>query len=394
MDFTSSLNTMNEYIYSAFSPPSPPRSFSPAEGIHASPPSLTYNNSAISPQVEPQPYHPPNMHDSPPMVQDPTRQQESHPGVEPLHREAEREKRKLAERKHREQARAVLHKRQQLMQKTVHDDIEWLGVGNEQRGYIRPKGKQPLSGVLRQFQPPFPNHEIHERYSPQPSYPTYPSRSTPPIVHNPANSRRLPPLTTSPTPPIERWQQYYPTYPSRSTPLIVHNPANSRRLPPLTMSPTPPIEQSYPAYPSRSTPPMVHNPANSRRLPPLTTSPTPPIERWQQSSYGQPAIAFTGNSIRSPTASYPPAYVTYSTNPTNAYSYHIPHDHASSMGHQVHTAMYEEVTRIDPRSSSAYSRNSGTSHVSPPRPYTPQPISPTSPEEPTIKKKRKRADAA
>ena len=469
MDFTSSLNTMNEYIYSAFSPPSPPRSFSPAEGIHASPPSLTYNNSAISPQVEPQPYHPPNMHDSPPMVQDPTRQQESHPGAEPLHREAEREKRKLAERKHREQARAVLHKRQQLMQKTVHDDVEWLGVGNEQRGYIRPKGKQPLSGVLRQFQPPFPNHEIHERYSPQPSYPTYPSRSTPPIVHNPANSRRLPPLTTSPTPPIERWQQYYPTYPSRSTPLIVHNPensprlpplttsptppieqsyptypsrstqpivhnpansrrlpplttsptppierwqqyyptypsrstplivhnpANSRRLPPLTMSPTPPIEQSYPAYPSRSTPPIVHNPANSRRLPPLTTSPTPPIERWQQSSCGQPAIAFTGNSIRSPTASYPPAYVTYSTNPTNAYSYHIPHDHASSMGHQVHTAMYEEVPRIDPRSSSAYSHNSGTSHVSPPRPYTPQPISPTSPEEPTIKKKRKRADAA
>ena len=440
----------------------------------------------ISPQVEPQPYHPPNMHDSP-MVQDPTRQQESHPDVnnqatlpiqlnklgklssftfgkkhakwglsgmfggdkshqnplppvdetrpavsfpsrkrakssstgsrsmsesspvrehqlptqesrdikkinkkeaERLHREAEQEKRKLAERKHREQARDVLHKRQQLTQKTVHDDIEWLGVGNEQ-----PKGKQPLSGVLRQFQPPFPNYEIHEGYYPV-HYPTSPSRSTPPIVHNPANSRRLPPLTTSPTPPIERWQQYYPTYPSRSTPLIVHNPANSRRLPPLTMSPTPPIEQSYPAYPSRSTPPMVHNPANSRRLPPLTTSPTPPIERWQQSSCGQPAIAFTGNSIRSPTASYPPAYVTYSTNPTNAYSYHIPHDHASSMGHQVHTAMYEEVPRIDPRSSSAYSHNSGTSHVSPPRPYTPQPISPTSPEEPTIKKKRKRADAA
>ena len=201
----------------------------------------------ISPQVEPQPYHPPNMHDSP-MVQDPTRQQESHPDVnnqatlpiqlnklgklssftfgkkhakwglsgmfggdkshqnplppvdetrpavsfpsrkrakssstgsrsmsesspvrehqlptqesrdikkinkkeaERLHREAEQEKRKLAERKHREQARDVLHKRQQLTQKTVHDDIEWLGVGNEQRGYIRPKGKQPVSGVLR-----------------------------------------------------------------------------------------------------------------------------------------------------------------------------------------------------------------------------------------------------
>jgi hypothetical protein len=205
----------------------------------------------ISPQVQPQPqpYHPPNVHDSP-MVQDPSRQPESHPDVnnnqatlpiqlnklgklgsftfgkkhakwglsgmfggdkshqntlppvdetrpavsfpsrkrakssstgsrsmcesspireqqlptqesrdmkkmnkkeaERLHREAEQEKRKLAERKHREQARDVLHKRQQLTRKTVHDDIEWLGVGNEQRGDIRPtKGKQPASGVLR-----------------------------------------------------------------------------------------------------------------------------------------------------------------------------------------------------------------------------------------------------
>ena len=153
-------------------------------------------------------------------------------------------------------------------------------------------------------------------------------------------------------------------------------------------------QPSYPTYPSRSTPPIVHNPAESRRLPPLPTSPTPPGERWQQPSFVQPAIGFTGNSIRSPTASYPPAYVTYSPNPANLYSYHIPHDHASSMGHQGHTAMYEEVPRIDPRSSSPYSRNSGTSHVSPPRAYTPPPISPISPEEPTIKKKRKRADAA
>jgi hypothetical protein len=199
----------------------------------------------ISPQEQPQPYHPPNLHDLP-MVQDPTRQPESHPDVnnnqatlpiqlnklgklgsftfgkkhakwglsgmfggdkshqnslppvdetrpavsfpsrkrakssstgsrsmcesspireqqqesrdlkkinkkeaERLHREAEQEKRKLAERKHREQARDVLHKRQQLTRKTVHDDIEWLGVGNEQRGDLRPKGKQPASGVLR-----------------------------------------------------------------------------------------------------------------------------------------------------------------------------------------------------------------------------------------------------
>ena len=137
----------------------------------------------------------------------------------------------------------------------------------------------------------------------------------------------------------------------------------------------------------------MHNPADSRRLPHLATSPTPP-ERWQQPSFIQPATGFSGNSIRSPTASYPPAYMTYSPDPANAYSYHIPsHDHGSSMGHQGHAAIYEEVPRLDPRSSSPYSRSSGANHVSPPRAYTPPPISPISPEEPTIKKKRKRADA-
>jgi homeobox protein YOX1/YHP1 len=126
----------------------------------------------------------------------------------------------------------------------------------------------------------------------------------------------------------------------------------------------------------------------------LTTSPTPPGERWQQPSFFQPATGFTGNSIRSPTASYPPAYMTYSTNQANVYSYHIPHDHVSSMGYQGRSAMYEEAPQIEPRSSSPYCRSSGTSHVPPPQSYTPPPISPTSPEEPTIKKKRKRADAA
>ncbi|KAF8814347.1 hypothetical protein BYT27DRAFT_7130055 [Phlegmacium glaucopus] len=61
---------------------------------------------------------------------------------------------------------------------------------------------------------------------------------------------------------------------------------------------------SYPSYSSRSLQPM-------RRLPPLTTS--SPLERWQQSSPVQLATGFPGNSIRSPTASYPPAYMAYYT---------------------------------------------------------------------------------
>ncbi|KAF8160837.1 hypothetical protein B0H34DRAFT_354316 [Crassisporium funariophilum] len=179
-------------------------------------------------------------------------------------------------------------------------------------------GPYQPTGTSPQFPPAFPNYEIHDRYSPQPSYP----------------------------------------------------------------------------YSSRSTPPIMSNPVDSRRLPPLATSPTPTGERWQQSSFVQPATGFPGNSIRSPTASYPPAYVTYS-NQANPYSYHIPtQDHVSSMNHQSHGGMYEDVPRLDPRSSSPYSRGSGPSHVSPPQSYTPPPISPTSPEEPTIKKKRKRADAA
>ncbi|KAF8895684.1 hypothetical protein CPB84DRAFT_1256318 [Gymnopilus junonius] len=154
-------------------------------------------------------------------------------------------------------------------------------------------------------------------------------------------------------------------------------------------------QPSYPAYPSRSSTPNMVNPGD-RRLAPLTTG-TPPPERWQQSAFIPQPTGFTNNSIRSPTASYPPAYMSYSTaNQPNAYSYHMqPHDHATSMNPQPHGVMYEDPSRLDPRPSSPYGRGSGSSsHVSPPRSYSPPPVSPTSPEEPTIKKKRKRADAA
>jgi len=151
---------------------------------------------------------------------------------------------------------------------------------------------------------------------------------------------------------------------------------------------------SYPAYPSRSTTPANMNPADSRRLPPLSTT-TPPMERWQPNFVTQ-TTGFPGNSIRSPAASYPSTYVAYSSNQAN-YPYHMStHDHSSMnpQGHQSHGGMYEDGLRLDPRSTSPYNRGTGPSHVSPPRSYSPPPVSPTSPEEPTIKKKRKRADAA
>lgn len=61
-----------------------------------------------------------------------------------------------------------------------------------------------------QFPSAFPNYEIHhhERYSPQPSYPTYPNRSTPPIMTSPPDSRRcLPPLSSAFPVADERWPQ-------------------------------------------------------------------------------------------------------------------------------------------------------------------------------------------
>ncbi|KDR84983.1 hypothetical protein GALMADRAFT_53720 [Galerina marginata CBS 339.88] len=69
--------------------------------------------------------------------------------AERLHREAELAKRKLASKTGREQARAVLVKRQQMLLKNVGDDPEW-GDGPEQREYItESKGKQPSSGPVR-----------------------------------------------------------------------------------------------------------------------------------------------------------------------------------------------------------------------------------------------------
>ncbi|KAJ3513311.1 hypothetical protein NLJ89_g3021 [Agrocybe chaxingu] len=67
-------------------------------------------------------------------------------------------------------------------------------------------------------------------------------------------------------------------------------------------------------------------------------------------------------------------------------------DHLN-MGSHPHGTMFDDVSRLEQRSSSPYGR-SGGGIVPPPQSYSPPPISPTSPEEPTIKKKRKRADAA
>lgn len=162
---------------------------------------------------------------------------------------------------------------------------------------------------------------------------------------------------------------------------------------------------SYP-YSSRSGTPGLGVGGDRARLPPLSTSPVPQGDRWQQQAYLPQQNGYHGNAIRSPIATYPTAHPNYPIVPqANPYGYHMQagvHDHLSNMNPQGHHGIYDDLRLDHPRSNSPYGRSSGSSHVSshgsshvaPPRSYSPPPVTPTSPEEPTIKKKRKRADAA
>ncbi|ESK96630.1 hypothetical protein Moror_6850 [Moniliophthora roreri MCA 2997] len=145
-------------------------------------------------------------------------------------------------------------------------------------------------------------------------------------------------------------------------------------------------QEYYSSYTSRpSVTPSETPTPDSRKLPPLNTSAsTPPSrdERWAanpypQTGYGQVGGSSGSTDIRS-TATYPHPYPTYpATGPgNNAYAYDM--TVADSRGQQLpHT--YPQAQNTSPQ-------------VSPPS-YTP-PISPTTgSDEPTIKKKRKRADA-
>lgn len=72
--------------------------------------------------------------------------------AERLHREAEMEKRKLAARSQREMARAVMGKRQQILQKNVGDDIVWAPSPEQRLDVMESQGKNPSSGPVRRDQ--------------------------------------------------------------------------------------------------------------------------------------------------------------------------------------------------------------------------------------------------
>ncbi|KAJ6625904.1 hypothetical protein B0H10DRAFT_599389 [Mycena sp. CBHHK59/15] len=139
-------------------------------------------------------------------------------------------------------------------------------------------------------------------------------------------------------------------------------------------------QPAYPVYPRPATAVPGHQ-SDLRKLPPLNTPHAAGREGWPQ-SYSAPAFNTSPNShIRSPTASYPASYTAAYPAP-NAYGYHVGDP-------RYVTPMNPHLMANDPRSVSPFGR--GPSHVSPP---TPPPISPIGSDEPAVKKKRKRADAA
>jgi homeobox protein YOX1/YHP1 len=158
-----------------------------------------------------------------------------------------------------------------------------------------------------------------------------------------------------------------------------------------------------PSYPSRSFPLPQSDPYSSRRHNgPVSVS--PPItrdDRWQPNpaypTTGQ--VQVSGNVIPS-SGAYATPFDQYAAHQSASYSYPaisdarvIPHEIPPvNPMHMVPSNMDRNMAyRVDTRGDSPYARN--PSSVSPPNYMQQSPSTPVS-EEPSVKKKRKRADAA
>ncbi|KAK7035457.1 hypothetical protein VNI00_011750 [Paramarasmius palmivorus] len=172
------------------------------------------------------------------------------------------------------------------------------------------------------------------------------------------------------------YNQWIPNNPPTSTMSSFYYETHDNRYEP---------QDYYSNYTSRPSVTPSETPVpDSRKLPPLNTSSSPHRdERWASNPYPQTGYGQVGGSsgstdVRS-SAPYSHPYPSYPTTNTanNAYSFDM--TMADSRGQQLpHT--YTQTSHTSPQ-------------VSPPA-YTPPPVSPTTAsDEPTIKKKRKRADA-
>ncbi|KAG1808176.1 uncharacterized protein BJ212DRAFT_662800 [Suillus subaureus] len=153
-----------------------------------------------------------------------------------------------------------------------------------------------------------------------------------------------------------------------------------------------PQTQQYPSYPSRSSPTIPVDSHGSRKLPPLNMP-----DRYQ-GSYGTvaPLVSNYGDHIRSPTATYPTEYAPYPNQ--NSYSYPPvpdPRHQLPSMYHsqQMSIGMYPSErgvpAHVEAHGPSPYARGPITNTA-----LTQEPAQMMDNEQPAIKKKRKRADAA
>jgi len=161
-------------------------------------------------------------------------------------------------------------------------------------------------------------------------------------------------------------------------------------------------QPTYPTYPSRASTTIPADPQGSRKLPPLSLSAAAVRDdRWQGAGYGSvgPHIPNYAD-IPSPTATYPPEYARF--HPHSSYSYppvpdprshpsqhhSIHHSHQLSMG-GVYPHERGVPAHMEAHGPSPYARGQVTNSV-----LTQEPTSVLVTEEPVIKKKRKRADAA
>ncbi|KAF7321743.1 Homeobox domain-containing protein [Mycena kentingensis (nom. inval.)] len=174
----------------------------------------------------------------------------------------------------------------------------------------------------------------------------------------------------------QQWQQSSHT--SMATPQPAYNYYDETRY--STQQPA--AYGMYVQRPSTATP--GHH-ETTRKLPPLSTNPSPGRDDRWGSAYGTQGYGSAQpNHIRSPTASYPVQYNApgYSaTAASSAYPYHVSDPRCVP-------ALNPQLGPSDHRTGSPYGR-----HAPPQAPATPPPVSPVSSDEPTIKKKRKRADA-
>jgi homeobox protein YOX1/YHP1 len=151
-------------------------------------------------------------------------------------------------------------------------------------------------------------------------------------------------------------------------------------------------EAQYALYPSR-TPPISGTQQDSRKLPRLATNTG---AGWHTPSHIHASSNHTtAGYIRSPTATYHPAYDYQTSSQGHGYPYHHmhtqeydDHSHVSSMNPSGHIDTFETLDG----SRSHHHRPSSPPHKSTSQPSPPS-ISPIE-ESSTIKKKRKRADPA